>query len=501
MAPGAIAPPRPPGHGPSRRSWQAVAAMSVPEAPPATADPASDGPERGATDLEDAPARRPLPFALAVVPAAIVALSTRLTYAIGWRFDAGLQYDGPIYVARAAFLRRGLGFIDPDSWNFHQQVEQGAVHPPGNALLLALGQQLGFRSTHQAQVLGCLVGTITVVLIAFLGREVAGRRVGLVAAWIASLWPGLWSYDATAMAETPGQLAVAATLLCAYRFWRAPSPRRAAWLGLAAGLGALTRSELTIVIVILVLPLCFVAPGTNRQALSRVGAAMLWTVAAIGPWVGWNLVRFEHPVTMASGIDLSMAYAQCDDTWYGDHTGYWNLFCANNITNAAPNATADESELGAQYRRQAGRYIGDHKGRWPVVIAARVGRTLSLYPPRSQVAVEHDRESRERAVLWAATVATWAAYLLAIVAFVRPPRSRKHLLPLLAPLVAGAAGAALTFGTSRYRSAGEVGLVVLAAVGVDAIVRTWNASAFPQPTLVPERSSGEGDQARDGAFP
>jgi hypothetical protein len=114
-------------------------------------------------------------------------------------------------------------------------------------------------------------------------------------------------------------------------------------------------------------------------------------------------------------------------------------------------------------------------------VAARVARTLSVYPPRQQVTVEHEREGRERAVLWAATGATWATYLLAAVAFARPPRNRRHLLPLLAPLVAGLAGAAITFGTSRYRSAGEVGLAVLAAVGVDALTRAWDARAPDAP--------------------
>ena len=437
--------------------------------------PAGDAGEPGAAD--DAAVRRPWPFGAWLALLGGIGLVVRLAYTIGWRFDAGLKYDGPVYVARARFLREGQGFKNPDAWFFHRVTTEGAIHPPGNAVLIAAGQQLGLRSSGQIQLLGCAVGVATVVVIGLLGREVAGRRVGIVAAAIAAFSPGLWSFDPTAMAESPGQLLTAVLLLLGYRFWRAPSARGAAYLGGVAGLAALTRSEMLILMAVLVLPLCFIAAGTTRQAMARVGAAILWCGMVIGPWMGWNLVRFEHPVTMASGIDLSLAYAQCDDTWYGTNTGYWNLFCASNIGDAPENRLKDESVLGSQFRSQAGRYIADHRSRWPIVIAARAGRTLSLYPPNAQIEVEAGRESREVPVLWAATVATWCSYALAAVAFLRPPRSRRHLLPLLAPLAAGVAGAMITFGTSRYRSAGEVGLIVLAAVGIDAIQRTWNARA------------------------
>lgn len=441
-------------------------------------DPDTDGApadETGSADATNAAERRPWPFAAWLAVFAGIGLVIRVAYAVGWRFDAGLQYDGPVYVARARFLREGFAFKNPDAWFFNRVSTEGAVHPPGNALLIAASQQLGLRSAAQIQLVGCLVGVATIVVIGYLAREVAGRRVGIIAAALAAISPGLWSFDPTAMAETPGQLLTAILLLLCYRFWRAPSARGAAYLGAVAGLAALTRSELLILVAILVLPLCFIARGTTRQALARCGAALVWTAMVIGPWVGWNLVRFEHPVTMASGIDLSLAYAQCDDTWYGTNTGYWNLFCATNIADAEQNRLVDESELGSQYRAQAGRYIADHRSRWPVVIAARGARTLSVYPPFQQIESESERESRELPVLWAATIATWASYALAVVAFLHPPRTRRHLVPLLAPLAAGVAGAMITFGTSRYRSAGEVGLLVLAAIGIDVLGRTWNA--------------------------
>jgi len=410
-------------------------------------------------------------YVSAVATAAVCGLAIRIVYAVGWRFDRGLLYDGPVYRNRAASLLAGRSFLDPDAWFFHSRISEGAVHPPGNTLWLALADLAGIHSDKGIQIWGCILGTATIVVIAELARSIGGPRAGIIAAAIAAVAPGLWSYDPMAMAETPGQFATAVTLLLTYRFWKSPTAARAAWLGGAAAGAALVRSELLLMIPILVIPVCFAARGTFKQSMVRVGAATLWVVVILAPWVGWNLVRFEHPVTMATGLEVSLSYAQCDANWYGPNTGYWSVFCGQNIRDQVADKDIDESELGVLYREQAGRYIRDHKGRWPVVTAARVGRTLTLYHPSQQVRLEEALESRESGVLWAATLTTWTLAILGGVAFWRPPRTRRGLYPLLAPLAAGLAGAAITFGTSRYRSAGEVGLVVLGALGIEALLR------------------------------
>jgi hypothetical protein len=410
-------------------------------------------------------------FGLNVATVAAVGLLIRVVYAVDVRWDRSLQYDGPAYRSRALFLRAGRSFTDPEAWHFRRVVREGAIHPPGNTLWVALGQSLGFDTDHSMMLWGCLLGTATIVVVGLLGREVGGPRVGLVAAAIAAVHPGLWSLDSMVMAESPAQFVTALLLLLAYRFWRQPSASRAAWMGAVAACGALVRSEMLVLLFVLVVPLCVAAPGTVRQAAAKVAAATLWAGLVLAPWVGWNLVRFEKPVTLATGVDISLAYTSCDDAWYGRHAGYWNVFCGSEITKDPRNHAVDESELGAQYRSKAGTYILDHKSRFPAVVAARVGRTLSVYHPFQQVRFESSREGRGRSVLTGGLWATWGAAALALVALRLPPRTRRHLLPLLAPLATGIAGAAITFGTSRYRAPGDLGLVVLAAVGVDALAR------------------------------
>jgi hypothetical protein len=64
-------------------------------------------------------------------------------------------------------------------------------------------------------------------------------------------------------------------------------------------------------------------------------------------------------------------------------------------------------------------------------------------------------------------------------------RRRIPLTPLLAPFAAVAVTVAVTFGETRYRALAEVSLIVLAAVGFEALIRSG----------LRRRTSGEGRHA------
>ena len=88
-----------------------------------------------------------------------------------------------------------------------------------------------------------MLGVLTVVLLAYLGREVWSERVGLTAASLAAVFLPLIALNATLLSESlllPLELAFG---LCLLRCWR--EPERIRWLvvaGALCGLAALTRS-------------------------------------------------------------------------------------------------------------------------------------------------------------------------------------------------------------------------------------------------------------------
>ena len=68
------------------------------------------------------------------------------------------------------------------------------------------------------------------MLCGYAGREIGGRRVGLIAAFLVAVYPNLWMSDELGLSEALSPLLVALVLLTAYRFWKRPGlGRPSAW--------------------------------------------------------------------------------------------------------------------------------------------------------------------------------------------------------------------------------------------------------------------------------
>jgi hypothetical protein len=55
------------------------------------------------------------------------------------------------------------------------------------------------------------------------GRAAFGRRVGLVGAALAAVYPGMWLYERELLAEPLAMLGTSTTIWLAYRFRSSPS--------------------------------------------------------------------------------------------------------------------------------------------------------------------------------------------------------------------------------------------------------------------------------------
>ena len=63
------------------------------------------------------------------------------------------------------------------------------------------------------------------------GREIAGRRVGLIAALLTAIYPNIWLNDELASSEALSPLCVALIFWTTYRFWKKPTGWNVAALG------------------------------------------------------------------------------------------------------------------------------------------------------------------------------------------------------------------------------------------------------------------------------
>ena len=224
---------------------------------------------------------------------------------------------------------------------------QSASFPPLFILVLAIPSALGLKTFLAARVWCCILGTAAIGVCGYTGREIAGRRVGLIAAFLLAVYPNIWMTDELALSESIAPLLVAALLLFAYRFWKDPSIKRAIWLGVAMGIAMLGRDELTLLVVVLVVPLVLLARTLSwKRRFAVLGIGLLTTALVVAPWVGYNMSRFQKPVFITAGLGVTLASADCATTYSGPNEGYWSMPCALAATHNRRSRSTEGGRLG-----------------------------------------------------------------------------------------------------------------------------------------------------------
>ena len=408
------------------------------------------------------------------------------------RIPGGDTYS---YYWGANLLATGHGFINP--WLFKAKppqhlVQQSASYPPLFLLLLSMIAVVGFKSFFAARIWTCVLGALAIPLAAYTGREMSGRRVGLIAALFVTIYPNIWMNDEMVMSEALSPVLALLVLLAAYKLWRRPRPLTAAGFGVSVGLAALGRDEM-VLLAALAVPLAMLARGLTRgRRLQLLGVAAAAAVVVVGPWVGYNMARFAKPTFISTGFGVTLASANCDRTYNGDLAGYWSMPCA--LGTPGLNSFLDQSVASSIAQTQAVHYITGHLGVLPRVELEREGRAFGVYAPLQQVYLDGLIETRP--VHWAEVGLGSYYFLLAlsVPGIVALRRRRVPIYPVVALALDVVASVAVTFGQTRYRAVFEAALVMTAAVGVDAILRAVvNSFRRSRAEAVPEPSAHEED--------
>jgi 4-amino-4-deoxy-L-arabinose transferase-like glycosyltransferase len=402
---------------------------------------------------------------------AVGGLALRIAYVLITKNPRAVGGDSFYYHYGANLLVDGRGFPDPiQLLQFHNETP-GAAHPPGYILALAIPSLFRLDTFLEHQIWSCIIGAGTVVLVGITGREIAGDRVGLVAAVLAAVYPNVWFYDSVVMSETLILFTTTVVILIAYRFARQPSFGLALGLGIAVGAASLTRAESILLVPLLFVPIALWLRDLGlRRRLQLLAIATGATLLTIAPWVGYNLVRFEHPVFLSSNLELTMLSANCDDTYYGPFLGFWALRCG---TEFVP-PKGDASVQARFYRAKVREYVSDHKGRVPVVVLAREGRAWAFMNAGQQITIDQI-EGKELNTSRIALGMYYALLALSVVGVIALRRRRVPLTPLLAVLGAVALTVGFVYGTTRFRAPAEISLVLLGSVGIDAGIRRIGA--------------------------
>jgi 4-amino-4-deoxy-L-arabinose transferase-like glycosyltransferase len=370
-------------------------------------------------------------------------------------------YDATYYRYAAVQVADGEGFR---SVSFLGKGRPDAPHPPLTVLVLTPAAWLFGPDDLPMRFTMTLVGLASIVVIAMIARAVGGERAGLIAAFLAAVYPNLWVNDGLIMSESISALTVGLTILLTYRLVVRPTPARAAAVGAACGLAVLTRAEVALLLPLVIAPaIVMVRRVSWKGRAGLLGVVTIVATVMLVPWVAYNLSRFEKPVLLSNGDGGAILGANCRETYYGSGVGGWNLACSERGV-----TRGDASDDDVSSRRLAFRYMADHVGRLPVVMAARMGRTWSVYRPL-QLARETRIEGRPRAVSIAGLAMFYLLAPAVVGGVVVLRRRRVTPIPLFGTIVMVTLIAALVRGEVRFRTPAEVGIVVLAAVAIDAM--------------------------------
>jgi hypothetical protein len=251
-------------------------------------------------------------------------------------------------------------------------------------------------------------------------------------------------------------------------------------------------------------PLVALARAPRRERLVRIGATLGAVALVLAPWCGWNLVRFHQPELLSTGFGTAVYAGSCDPAFRGPLIGYWGgLACtldqrtvpAPDLATAKrwrddPQGTAvermaylhkyllldvdaqgrlrDESDLDVASRHAALDYLDAHRGRVPIVIAARLGRIWNLYRPGQGIRLDADTDGRGTAGARLAFAGYLIVMPLAIAGLVVMRRRRHPIWPYLMLAVEVSVAVTLTYGIQRFRIPVDTVAPVLGAVAFDA---------------------------------
>ena len=308
-----------------------------------------------------------------VAVAAVVGLAIRIVVLVHSRWDVALGQDDAGYYARQGrLISQGARVHRPVRLPLHRRAPGAAVGPAPARVLAPDGRRRRRRARQrQRDAPGRLRRRQPRHRRdRLLGREIAGRRVGMIAAGIAALYPVWWLSDSLLQAEALYMPLVAGTLLLAYRVWKRPSLGRAAALGFVGALAALTRSEgvlLLVLVAVCVLLLRHGLAGIRRFQLLAV--VLLVAAATVAPWLVYNATRFDRPVLMSTNDGATLADTNCPAAYSGPGLGLYIFQCHV----PAVDESGDESDRARNLTEVGLRYARDHADRLPVVVG-RPGR-------------------------------------------------------------------------------------------------------------------------------
>jgi 4-amino-4-deoxy-L-arabinose transferase-like glycosyltransferase len=411
----------------------------------------------------------------------------RLAFLVLFNDRLSLQASG--YDDYAVNIMAGNGFTrfdDEDPNPFGQDVDSDL--PPLYPYFLAGVYKLVARDPLPVALIQIGFDVLVVLLVFWIGRRLAGERVGLWAAAFYGLYPYLLYQNLTLNDTAIFILFLTGGIWAAYQAQATDDWRWAVALGGLFGLGALTKSW-----VVLVLPLLALWWWRQRDLRAALRLALisgLTLLAVIAPWVARNTLLHDELTFISTngGSNLHQGNNPC----VADHLARgWDAQWVNCIEKEP--AGLSEADTDAWHREQALSYLRANLDDWLHLFGTKFWVLWS--PAIMPHELPPHAELQDDAVLQYHTTTFQAARIvhllyftpllvLGIVGLVIAWRRGVLVGPLVAVLVAVTVTYVVFHPSTRYRSPADPFVFILAAY---ALVYLWDrvSGRDRQPTAAP----------------
>jgi 4-amino-4-deoxy-L-arabinose transferase-like glycosyltransferase len=425
-----------------------------------------------------------------LAPAAIVLLALTVRVAVV-AADGGYQprNDALEYDLLARSIAAGDGYTQSA---YLLQGGPTAIRGPGYPYALGAIYAVSGDSQTAGRLAGAALGALAVLFLFLIVKRIWGRRIGLVAAGLAAVFPPLVLLSRDLLSESLFIVLALGAVLCVLNFRRSGGMLWwAAAAGTLCGLAALTRNTGVVLMLAVALGVLTVRPRLRMRALAAPAVVLACTALAIAPWAIRNAIEFGRfiPLTTSAGIATGGTY---NESSYldGDTHGAWRdpqvvprfnpLFVTPGI---------DEGTVDASLRREAREFAWEHPG---YVAETSTWNLLRMFELASGSVVDSSGNTVDDRGIGSATPASErialamaaALALLGGIALIRSrgsdePRSHARRIPSgplflwLIPVLMILTAAPIA-GLPRYRLPADPFLLILPAIG---LVWLWDRIA------------------------
>jgi 4-amino-4-deoxy-L-arabinose transferase-like glycosyltransferase len=341
-------------------------------------------------------------------------------------------------------------------------------------------------SLTAGRVLGVALGALSVLLLYLIARRIWGRRIGLIAAAMAAVFPPLVLLSRDLVSENLFIALELAAVLCVLNFRRSGGALRwAAAAGALCGLAGLTRNAGLALAIPIVLGVWTLRPRWQPRALAAPLLALALGALVIAPWVIRDAAEFGRfvPITTSSGIASAGTY---NDASYRDsdtHGAWRDPQIVPEYTHLFVTPGRDEGAVDSILRTDARDFAWRHPAYVAETSAWNLLRLFEL--SGGSVVDEHGRAVNDRGIgsddPIGERIGIALAALLALAGIVAILKSRSRsrseggppkipsgplflwLIPILMLLIAMPIA-----GLPRYRLPADPLILILAAIGL-----TW----------------------------